>query len=39
MSEQKAMLYNTFQNWRSYIDEFGNNYPQVDDILIMGFEI
>ncbi|MFH1320407.1 MAG: SpoIIE family protein phosphatase [Bacteroidota bacterium] len=39
MKEQKEILEKTFEDWKSYLDDNGKSYEQIDDILLMGVRI
>ena len=39
MNEQKDIFKKAFEDWKNHIDKDGKPYKQVDDVLIIGFEI
>lgn len=39
MPEQKEIIVNKHEQWISHENKFKTDYPQVDDILVMGFKI
>jgi len=38
MNEQKNILDKFLQEWQSYTNEKGENFKQIDDILVIGLE-